>query len=276
MIYLIVATVLFSLSFGLIRSQLVSLPSEFVVFARLLIATLIFIPFLKKINFKKQFIAFIIGIIQFGVMYLCFIKAFRYLQGNEAALLTTSTPVFVAIWSMFLGEKFKPIYIACILMSVIGAIIVVWHNISFNMIVKGVLLMESSNCAFALGQVLWKKYLGKDDLKLMASAYLGAVIFVTPFALMNVNHLSIKVSLAQIVSILYLAVIPTGIGFWLWNKGSTSVKYSTLAVMNNLKIPLGVLFSILLFHERVNIVNFSIGSTIILLAIILLHFCLKK
>ena len=276
MIYLIIATVLFSLSFGLIKEQLSSLPSEFVVFSRLLIATLIFFPFCKNLNIKKHLKAILIGAIQFGIMYLCFIKAFKYLQGNEIAILTTTTPIFVGIWSAILGEKFRPIYIFCIFLSVIGAVVILWQNISFDMLVKGILLMECSNCAFALGQVLWKKYIGKTETNLMASAYLGAVLLVIPFAVSNVNFSSLKLSIAQILSILYLAILPTGIGFWMWNKGSASVKYSTLAVMNNLKIPLGVLFSIFIFNEKINIINFSIGSTIIIVAILVLHFYLKK
>lgn len=276
MLYLIIATICFSLSFGLIKSQLAVLPSDFVVLTRLALATLIFLPFARKINFKKHLLAILIGAIQFGIMYLCFIKAFKYLQGNEIALLTTTTPIFVALWSILFGERFRIIYIICILLSVIGAGIIVWQNISFDMIVKGVLLMEATNCSFALGQVLWKKYVGSVKADLMASAYLGATLLVLPFAISSVNFMAIKLSLPQMFSLLYLALIPTAIGFWLWNRGSILVKYSTLAVMNNLKIPLGVLFSIFIFHEQINIINFSIGAGIILFAILILHFGLAK
>lgn len=276
MSYLIVATICFSLSFGLIKEQLSTLPSEFVVFYRLLIAFLIFLPFFRKLKAKKHLTAFFIGMIQFGLMYLLFIKAFKYLQGNEIAILTTTTPVFVAIWSSVFGEKFKPVYIFCILMSVIGAGIIVWHNMTFNMIVKGILLMESCNCSFALGQVLWKKFIDENDLNLMSSAYLGAFLFVLPFSLFAVDFTNIVLTKGQIFSILYLAIIPTGVGFWLWNKGAEKVKYSTLAIVNNLKIPLGVLFSIFIFHEKINLLNFSIGSIIIILAILTLHFIQKN
>ena len=276
MIYLIIATICFSSSFGLIKSNLTTLPSEFVVFIRLLLAMLFFIPFTKKINNKKNIIAFFIGIIQFGVMYLCFIKAFKFLQGNEIAILTTTTPIFVALWSIIFGERFRLIYIVCILMSVLGAGIIVWQNISFDMIVKGVILMESSNCAFALGQVLWKKYISDTSAKYMCSAYLGATLFVIPFLLINTNILNISINIKQIISLLYLGLIPTGLGFWMWNRGSINVKYSTLAVMNNLKIPLGVLFSIFIFNEKIVTTNFLIGGSIIVLSIIILHYFLKK
>lgn len=276
MFYLIIATICFSLSFGLIKNQLSILPSEFVVFFRLIPAALIFLPFFKKLSIKNHLKAFFIGMIQFGVMYLCFIKAFKFLQGNEIAILTTTTPVFVAIWSSLLGEKFKPVYILCILMSVIGAGIIVWSNVTFDVMVKGIVLMESCNCSFALGQVLWKKYIDSKDEYLMTSAYLGAALFILPFVLFNVDFSSFVITKGQIFSLLYLAVIPTGLGFWLWNKGAQKVKYSTLAVMNNLKIPMGVLFAIFIFQEKINLANFLIGTLIIISSIFILHYFSKN
>lgn len=275
MIYLVIATVCFSLSFGLIKSQLAPLDSNFVVFCRLFIATLFFLPFLKKIDVKKHFIAGLIGVIQFGVMYLCFIKAFKFLQGNEVALLTTTTPIFVALWSCLFGERFRFVYIVCILMSVLGAGIIVWQNLSIHLIVKGVILMETTNCSFALGQVLWKKYIGDTEANFMASAYIGALLFVLPFVLFSFDFDLLSLTKGQILSLLYLGLVPTGVGFWLWNKGAVLVESSTLAIMNNLKIPLGVLFSIFLFQEKINVLNFSIGTVIIVLSIIILDFYMK-
>lgn len=277
MINLIIATICFSLSFGLIKTQLASLPSDFVVFIRLFLAFLIFMPFIKKGDFKKQYLAFLIGIIQFGIMFFCFLKAFKYLQGNEIALLTTTTPIFVGLWATLFGERFRLIYIICILLSILGAGIIVWQNISFDMIVKGILLMETSNCAFALGQVLWKKYINDTSPKYMPSAYLGATLFVLPFTIANNSFQIIhSIALNQVLSILYLALIPTGIGFFLWNKGAIQVSSSVLAIMNNLKIPFAILFSIIIFQEKINIQNFIIGSSIILFSIFLLNNQLKK
>lgn len=254
------------------------LPTDFVVMLRLLFAFVIFIPFVRKFTCKEHLKSFFIGMIQFGIMYFAFLKAFKFLQGNEVALLTTTTPVFVAIWASLFGDRFKFVYILCILMSVFGAGIVVWQNLEFSQIVKGVLLMETSNCTFALGQVLWKKFI-PDEIKsenLMASAYLGAFFLIMSFVIANNEIASTSLTHLQILAILYLGVVPTGIGFYLWNKGSKYVKSSTLAIMNNLKIPFGVLFSILIFHEKIDVLNFILGSSVIILAILILHWCLKQ
>lgn len=277
MLYLLIATVCFSLSFGLIKSQLSMLPTDLVVVLRLFCAVLIFLPFIKRIAYKEHLKAFFIGIIQFGVMYFAFLKAFKFLQGNEVALLTTTTPVFVAIWASLFGDKFKFIYILCILMSVLGAGVVVWQNLEFSQIVKGVLLMETSNCTFALGQVLWKNFIPNEikSENIMASAYLGAFCLMVPFVIVNNDFSLTTINRLQFLAILYLGIVPTGIGFYLWNKGAKYVKSSTLAIMNNLKIPFGVLFSILIFHEKINVLNFVLGSSIIMLAILILHLRLK-
>lgn len=276
MLYLFIATICFSLSFGLINSQLASLPAEFVVFFRLFVATLIFLPFLKKFNLKTVLSVTLIGILQFGIMYLAFLKAFKYLQGNEVALLTTTTPIFVAIWSVLFGEKFKFIYILCVLMSVFGAGIIVWNNLEFEFIVKGILLMEISNCSFALGQVLWKNFVPEKEVTVMSFAYFGAVLFILPFMFYLGDFSVLSITKNQVLSMIYLAVVPTGIGFWLWNKGTKLVKASMLAIMNNLKIPFGVLFSIFIFSEKIDITNFLIGLMIIVCSIILLNYYTKK
>ena len=344
--YLIIATVCFSLSFGLIKNQLAGLPSDMVVELRLLLAALFFLPFFKKsagnselskfppplrgrvrvgglqrdkkdvfkvphnqsnvvglenptyiphqrlaltaIRYKKHLVAAFIGVIQFGLMYVFFLRAFKYLQGNEIVLLTTSTPILVAICSAFFGQRFKWIYLMCIILSVVGAIIVIWDNVSFNFLLKGILLMELSNLCFALGQVLWREYIGGSDItntphpnppprggreqhdsQLMSSAYFAAAVFVLPLAIINTNFATFSLTTTQWLSILYLGVVPTGIGFWLWNKGATLVSSTTLAIMNNLKIPMGILFALVIFHERINLANFALGSIFILAGIIL-------
>lgn len=274
--YLIIASICFSLSFGLIKNQLAGLPSDMVVELRLLVAGLIFLPFFRKVGLKKHLLAASIGVIQFGLMYIFFIRAFKYLQGNEIVLLTTSTPILVAICSAFFGQRFKWSYLICILFSVIGAIIVIWDNVSFNFLLKGVLLMELSNFCFALGQVLWMQYIGENDVKLMSSAYLTAAVFVLPFSILNTDFATFSLTTSQSLSILYLGIIPTGIGFWLWNRGTKLVTPTTLAIMNNLKIPLGVFFALTIFNEKINFGHFVIGSVFILASIILSHLLIDK
>jgi len=49
--------------------------------------------------------------------------------------------------------------------------------------------------------------------------------------------------------LVYLGVGASGLGFFIWNLGATKVSAGTLAVMNNAKIPLGILISLVIFRE---------------------------
>jgi drug/metabolite transporter (DMT)-like permease len=54
---------------------------------------------------------------------------------------------------------------------------------------------------------------------------------------------------AQLVTVAYLGLVASGLGFYLWNAGARRCGTGTLAVMNNAKVPLGVAASLLLFGE---------------------------
>ena len=97
-----------------------------------------------------------------------------------------------------------------------------------------------------------------------------------PLAIINTDFATFSLTTTQWLSILYLGILPTGIGFWLWNKGISLVNSTTLAIMNNLKIPMGILFALAIFHEKINLANFAIGSIFILAGIILSHLVIDK
>jgi drug/metabolite transporter (DMT)-like permease len=69
------------------------------------------------------------------------------------------------------------------------------------------------------------------------------------------------------LSILYLGVVASGLGFFLWNYGARKVNTGTLAIFNDLKIPLAILISILIFNESTDLTRLVIGCVIIITAL---------
>jgi drug/metabolite transporter (DMT)-like permease len=53
----------------------------------------------------------------------------------------------------------------------------------------------------------------------------------------------------------------------MWNVGSRRVNAGTLAIMNNLKIPLGIAASLLLLHETTDNLRLSAGCLFMLVAL---------
>ena len=74
----------------------------------------------------------------------------------------------------------------------------------------------------------------------------------------------------------YWGVIASGVCFFLWNYGARRVTPVKLAIMNNLKIPLAALISLLLFREQPNMFLLALGCLLILSSFLIAPIPLKK
>ena len=76
---------------------------------------------------------------------------------------------------------------------------------------------------------------------------------------------------------LYLGVLASGVCFFLWNFGAIKVNVGTLAVFNNLKVPLGVAASIFVFSEEGDFIKMIFSGIFIGIAIYISeHFTSKE
>jgi drug/metabolite transporter (DMT)-like permease len=67
----------------------------------------------------------------------------------------------------------------------------------------------------------------------------------------------------------YLGLIASGICFFLWNSGARQVGGAALAVLNNVKIPLAITVSLLVFREQADIHRLLAGGGLIVGAALL-------
>lgn len=66
---------------------------------------------------------------------------------------------------------------------------------------------------------------------------------------------------------IWLGVVASGLGFLIWNLGALRVSTSTLAVANNLKLPIAIIISLVIFGESANLGLLAAGLAILLLAL---------
>jgi drug/metabolite transporter (DMT)-like permease len=102
----------------------------------------------------------------------------------------------------------------------------------------------------------------------MAWMYFGAALFASLVSFPQLDWPNVLISDEQIVVLLYLGVIASGLCFYLWNSGSKQVSPATLAVMNNGYIPIAVIASIVLFSEEADLVRLGGGGSLILLSVV--------
>src|SRR5688572_361347 len=119
---LIVVSLIWAFSFGLIKRYLVGVDSTFVSAVRLGLALLVFLPFLKLRGLAPRLVLTMaaIGAVQFGVMYLAYIESFRYLRAYEAALFTITTPLLVTLIADALDRTLRPRALAAAVLAVVG------------------------------------------------------------------------------------------------------------------------------------------------------------
>ncbi len=275
MIELFVVSLVWAFSFGLIKDNLAAVDPNFVAFARLFISLCVFLPFLrlKGLARRSSLQLMLVGAVQYGIMYVAYNLSFRYLQAYEVALFTIFTPLYVTLVDSLFRRRFSWLHAATTIVAVAGTAVIKLTGAVQQDVWLGFLIVQVSNLGFAFGQVYYKKVMlaspGFKDRHVFALPYLGGVLLTLLSTTVFGGWSSLRLAEPQVLSLLYLGVVASGIGFFLWNYGARKVNNGALAIVNNLKIPLAVAVSLLVFGESANLGTLLVGGCLILLALVL-------
>ncbi len=282
MVILFIVSLAWAFSFGLIKGNLTGVDSNFVSFARMLVSLLVFLPFVrfKKLDRKLTLKLALAGMMQFGIMYIAYIASFKTLKAYEVALFTVFTPVYVTLIDDALRKKFNPLYLLTAALAVVGTWVIKSGDAISPGVWSGFLLVQVSNLCFAFGQVYYRRVMaqneGLKDQEVFGVLYLGAVIVTLTATLLFTPLPEIALTGKQIWTLVYLGAFASGICFFLWNHGSRKVNTGALAIFNDLKIPLAVLVSLLVFGEQANLRTLLIGGSIVVISLVLNEWLNRK
>jgi drug/metabolite transporter (DMT)-like permease len=252
---LLFVSLLWAFSPGLIKHFLGDLPSPAVAVVRLALTFLVFAPFLRPGLVAKRTAAWLaaIGAIQFGLMYLLYLQAFKHLLGHEVFLFTILTPLYVVLFDSAIDNKLVPRHALAALLSVFGAGIILQRGVGTANVMTGFLLVQGANLCFAAGQIAYRRtrpalsHLADSQLFswLALGGFLATAIVAFPIA----DWSAFTPTPVQWLVLAFLGLVASGAGFFLWNRSLARVNAGTLAALNNAKIPLGVAVSLLVFRE---------------------------
>jgi carboxylate/amino acid/amine transporter len=281
MVYLIFVTIIWSFSFSFIGVYISGqVDTWFAVVMRVLLAFITFLPFLsfRNIKLKTMFLLMGAGACQLGIMYFFYYNSFQYISVPEVLLFTIFTPIYVTvIYDLLQGHPLRLSYLFTAIIAVIGAAIIRYDHIGTNFII-GFLLIQGANIVFALGQVGYKRIMEiypMSQHQAFAWVYFGAVIVAALGWVLFGNWSKLPTTHLQWGIIVWLGVIASGLCYFLWNFGATKVDSGTLAIMNNVVIPTGILVNVVIWHQSIDWLRFLLGSIVIVLAL-LLHYKIKK
>ncbi len=284
--YLCLTALIWALSITLIGNALTGPDVFFVAAARMGLALGLFLFFLKPQAVDKKTALRLMGIgaVQYAVMAILYLFAFRILKSYEVALFTITTPFWVMLLSDANKRAIRPAFWVAVLLSILGAWLLQPQRELHWGLLKGFLLVQAADFCFAWGQVSYRKLRRAQtelvDSQIYAYVYLGAFVCAL-IALVLWGDFSQGLSLSpkQWGVLLWLGLISSGLAFFLWNKGAVRTNPGTLAAANNLKIPLAVGLAWCLFGEMpqaLGTTQFVLGAALIFIAMALPLFNAKR
>jgi drug/metabolite transporter (DMT)-like permease len=97
--------------------------------------------------------------------------------------------------------------------------------------------------------------------------YLGALAVVLPAFLLFGKANFLPEAPLQWGVLLFLGLVSTALGLYWWNKGACLVNGGTLAVMNNLHVPVGLLLNLLIWNQHEPLGRLFLGGAVIVAAV---------
>lgn len=274
---LLTVTLIWAFSFSLVGAYLSGVDSFFLTAVRLGLAFLCLLPFFRprQLDIRQSGELLAIGGVQFGLMYVTYLAAFQYFEAYLVVLFSVFTPLWVTLIDGLIHRQAKQRAIAAAVLATAGALAIRAGGVPSGNFWAGFLLMQVANLAFAGGQVWFREWKRRHppitEKEIFALPYLGGTLLALA-ALAVRGEISTHPNTldpAQWAVLLYLGVIASGLGFYLWNYGASRVSTGFLAAANNLIVPLGILVALLWGRNQPVWPNFLVGTALIVAALVL-------
>lgn len=277
MAYLWTATLIWAFSFSLIGVYLAGqVDSYFSVLIRVGLAVLVFTPWLlrKTLPWQLALSLAAIGAVQLGCMYLFYYHSFLLLSVPEVLIFTIFTPVYVVLLNDILERRFHPGYLLVSALAVAGAAIIRFDEMSSDTF-SGFWVVQGANLCFATGQVFYKRLIeqkipAQPPHQYFGWFFVGALAVVLPAWLILGTDRYPQTEL-QWGILVWLGIVASGLGYFIWNRGTTYVNAGQLAVMNDMLIPAGLLVNLLIWHRDTDLIRLAMGGSIMVLALYVAH-----
>jgi carboxylate/amino acid/amine transporter len=267
---LIITTILWAFSFSLIGEYLAGhVDSYFSVLMRVGLAALVFLPFLRTRGHNLQTIGLymLVGALQLGIMYLFGFQAYLYLTVSEFLLFTVFTPLYITlIYDLLSKRRLRWSYLLSAGLAVIGAAIIRYDKVSDHFW-TGLILVQLANISFAIGMVGYKRLMETRPMpqhNAFAWFYLGAFVVAAVAWLIMGNPQKLPTTTLQWGVLVWLGVVASGLGYFMWNYGATQVDAGTLGIMNNVHVPAGLLVNLAIWQQQPHWPSFIIGGAVIM------------
>ena len=225
---------------------------------------------LPRISLRQWGLVIALGLTGVFIYNICFFFFFCFIPASRASLIVAITPAVTASLSaIFFKENISPLRWAGIVISILGAMLVISHGKIASLFNGGITLGD----VLLFGCVIsWAVYtlIGKVALQslspLVMAAYSACVGFVTLGILAlpeGILHTAPQLGWQPWAAIAFLAVFSTAVGFIWFYEGILAIGPSQAAVFGNLVPVFAVLLAVLILNEKVD--AYMLGGGVLVL-----------
>ena len=274
LVYVFVAMLTWSSAYATISYGLSAFTPGEVALARLSLALLCFLAWLKLRGlslppFSQWPPLMALGVMGLTLYHLCLNNAETGIASGTAAIILALSPAVTGVASaLWLGERLSPRSIAGLIVALMGVVLVVLtsgQNLSFQPKAALVLVSVVATSLYFVGQ---KPYLGRySAIAVTTVTFIGGTLAAIPFGL-GLPHALAAAPASRILALLWLGLAPTFVGYLTWNMAIQRASVSKVTSFIYFSTPIALLISWLWLGERPGPLTL-IGAAIVIAGVIL-------
>lgn len=264
LILIIIASLIFSSTFPVIRKAVDGISPEILVAARLTPAALIFIPFLRNLNTHLIRDGVIVGIFLWG-LYSTEAFALESIPANQAAFTVALSVVFVTLFEFVSGKRLSYRVIIAAAFAFTGVGIISWGNVESLTGEVWLFICALLDSAYIL--VLERFAPLHPPLQLSAVSLWVPSILSLLLSLPQLNN-QIEPIKDNLGAIIYLTLVATVIFTYVETLGQRWIPGHEVAIFRAMDPVFAAIFSFWLLGETFELHDF-IGAAMVLIAMIL-------
>jgi drug/metabolite transporter (DMT)-like permease len=269
---LVITSIIWGVTYVLMKYSLSFLSPQQIAFARFLIAGIIFVPLLlvMKERYSRRELLIMIVLALTGVLLyqLLFIWGESGLSAGNASFIVSFEPIFIAVLGISLRrDQLRWTILIGLVISTIGMVVLLKPtSLRWSELLSAVLVLLSA-LSWGIFTVVGKDMLVKHN-PLSVTGYVSVIglVMLLPFVNSGMISLFQIRNVYLIVSLLFIGVFATFIGYLLWFDGLKKVKPITAGTTLYITPFVTVIFASILIFEPISLTTI-IGGTVILVGL---------
>ncbi len=256
--YLLAASLFWGSSFVALKYALSAYTPFQVIFGRMLIGSLCFLPILHKILPKTLDLKNITYLVVLSLCEPCLYFIFegyalRFTSPSQASIIVSTLPIMVGIAAYYVFKEKISFYMWFgFFLSVAGIALLTFGGTSNYLAPSPVLgnFLEFMAMVMAVGYVLLLKRLTFDFHPFFIAFFQSLIGTIFFFALILIfNQKSLKVEAGPLGAVIYLGIFVTFLAYSCYNSGVKLINVSRASIFVNLIPVFSVILSFLFFKE---------------------------